>query len=156
SFIFVDVGGTNDWQVQNATGGFIANAFIESGGDGDGPELGCVGTCCPEGDQLFIYQLPTPTAARQSSFVSMIQMDTNYSAPLNSNSVSEIPHSLSIALIVRFNTEVYNADYNCSYVQCESGAHQAAISNENGYGQLLPDNAHRWTESNTMVVLNPA
>src|SRR5690606_37571786 len=128
------------WQVQNATGGFIANAFIESGGDGDGPELGCVGTGCPEGDQLFIYQLPTPTAGSQSSFVSMIQMDNNYSAPLNSNSESEIPNGLSNAQIVRFNTEVDNADYNCSYVQGESGALQAAISNDNGYGQLVPDN----------------
>ena len=149
SFVFTDIGGANDWQVTDAYGVVVGTVAIIAGGDTDGIELGTTG------DQLFIYQLPEPTLGNQGSFVCMIQMDNDLTVPVNTDDESQIPTGLAANTVVRFNTEVDNAKYDCSPVTGSATTLQTAITNDNGSGGLIADGSNNWAESNTYISLFP-
>ncbi len=152
TFVFRDIGSSpNFWIASDAFGVSTGIVVIQAGGDINGMELST------NGDQLFIYQLPTPTSGSQGTFVAMIQMSNFYFAPLDNDNESQIPNSgLSADDVVRFNTERDNAVYDCSPNLGLPATLQAAITNDNGSGGLKPDNNNNWTESDNFIVLLPA
>ena len=151
-FVFRDIGASpNFWQATDAYGVSTGVVVIQAGGDINGMELST------NGDQLFIYQLPTPTSGSQGSFVAMMQMSNFYFAPLDNDNESQIPNSgLTADDVVRFNTEVDNAIYDCSPNVGTATVLQVAISNDNGSGGLIADGMNNWQESNNYISLIPA
>ena len=156
SVIFTDIGGANDWQARDVYGIVIGTVVIQAGQDGDGMEFGTELSGNPTGDQLSIYQLPEPTAANQTSFVTMIQMDNSYMAPLDNNDESQMPTGLAANTVVRFNNEVDNAKYDCSPNTGSATTLRTAITNDNGAGGLIVDGSNNWDESNNYISLFPA
>jgi hypothetical protein len=163
TIIFEDVGGANDWTAMDVYGNTIGTvAILTSTGespnqDMDGIEFN-VGTSFPfpDGDQLFIYQSPEPNPANQSAFVTGIQMNGPWNTGNGDDYSSAKPSGLADNQVVRFNTEVDNAKYNCAVVTGSSSALQAAIENDNGGGTLISDASNNWVESNTYLNLFPA
>ncbi|MEO6130750.1 MAG: SdrD B-like domain-containing protein [Saprospiraceae bacterium] len=148
--IFSDLNGANDWQAKDANGNIVGTIVIQAGGDVDGMELGTAG------DQLFIYQLPEPTSGSQGTFISMIQMDNNFSNPLSSDDESELPAGLGPKNIIRFNTEYDDAKYDCTPNAGQPTGLRAAISNDDGLGGLITDATNNWAESQFFLSLTTA
>src|SRR5688572_19889690 len=118
---FFDVGGTNDWEARNSAGTIIGTTTIltatteSPSQDADGMELGL--GFDPDGDQLFIYQLPEPNPSDQSSFITAIHMNSfngAWNGDNDSDPNSEKPSALSNNQVVRFSAEYDNAKYDCS------------------------------------------
>jgi hypothetical protein len=125
--------------------------------DPTGPVLGCVGFGCPEGDQLFIYQLPEPNPGNQTGFVTGIHMNGGaWNGDNLSESNSQKPSGLANNEVVRFNTERDNAKYDCSPNVGAATVLQAAISNDNGSGGLIADASNNWDESDNFISVLPA
>ena len=159
SLVFEDVGGTNDWVAEDANGNSVGTVAILTSTtespiqDVDGIELN---GGFPDGDQLFIYQLPEPNPANQSGFVTGIHMNGGaWNGGNGDDQSSQKPSGLANNQVVRFNTEVDNAKYNCSIISGSGAEIQAAIENDNGIGGLISDNVNNWTESNAYINLFP-
>ena len=136
------------WVARDINGNIEGTITVESGSDANGPVLGTLG------DQLFIYQLPTPTAGNQGSFICMIQMNNDLFGGVDTDEESVIPSGLADDEVVRFNSESDNAEYNCNVIIGTPATLQAAITNANASGGLLLDNENNWTESNFYLTLN--
>src|SRR5690606_27088233 len=107
TIVFRAVGGNPAWQAADDHGDSVGTiAWVA--GDPAGPVLGT------DGDQLFIYQEPTPTVGNQTSFVTMIQMDNNLFGGVDQDSESQLPSGLALNQLVRFNQEYDAAKYDCS------------------------------------------
>lgn len=157
--IFTDTEDVNDWDNPvNQSGTVVGTVAILAGGDGDGMELGT------NGDQLFIYQNPIPTAGDQSNFITAINMDWVFSSGVwypwnpngtNSDDNSAKPNGLEENQVVVFaNTNEYdNAKYDCDPKMGTGDFLRSAITNENSAGLIKPDNANNWNESDNYLSL---
>ena len=111
----------------------------------------------PDGDQLFVYQLPEPNPGDQSGFVTGIHMNGGaWNGGNGDDYSSQKPSGLADNEVVRFNTEVDNAKYDCTPNLGDGGTLQAAITNDNGGGTLIADGSNNWQESNNYINLLPA
>ncbi|MEP6646617.1 MAG: SdrD B-like domain-containing protein [Saprospiraceae bacterium] len=136
------------WQARDINGSLIGTVATQAGGDANGMVLGTTG------DQLFIYQTPTPIASNQSSFVTCIHMDGAFTnATTDDNSAK--PTALANNQVVRFNTEVDDAKYDCSPNTGSGTFLQSVITNDNGSGVLLGDAVNNWIESDDYLALYP-
>ncbi len=163
AFLLQDIGASpNFWVASDAYG--VATGIVtiltstseSPSQDATGPVLGCVGFGCPEGDQLFIYQLPEPNPGDQSGFISGIHMNGGAWNGDNSNeSNSQKPSGLADNQVVRFNTERDNANYDCSPNVGDATTLQAAITNDNGSGGLVADGSNNWAENDNNINLAP-
>ena len=150
-FILERIGASpNFWQATDGSGVSTGIVTIQSGGDINGILLSAT-----NGDQLTIYQLPQPTAADQSSFVCMIQMNNNNPPPINNDEESEIPTGLSANTVVRFNNELDNAKYDCDPNTGDAATLRAAIDNDNGSGGVIADNSNNWQETDNPISVLP-
>jgi hypothetical protein len=157
SFLFTDVGGTNDWLATDAYGAVtgIVTILTSTGEspsqDPNGPDLSSA-----DGDQLFIYQLPEPSISNQTSFVTGIHMNGGaWNGDNGSDQNSQKPTSLADNQVVRFNTEVDNAKYDCTPNVGSSATLQAAIENDNGSGGLIFDFSNNWAEGDGFINPQP-
>jgi len=162
SFVFLDIGNTNDWAAYDAYGvatGIVAiliNTTESSNQDPDGIEFN-VSFFGDDGDQLFIYQTPEPNPGNQTGFVTGIHMNGGtWNGSNGDDYSSQKPSGLADNQVVRFNTEVDNVKYDCSPNVGAATVLQAAISNDNGSGGLITDASNNWQESNTYISLQPA
>ncbi len=161
--VFEDVGGANDWLARDIYGNTMGTVAIltstteSPAQDPDGVEFNVGGFPFPDGDQLFIYQLPEPNPGNQTAFVTGIHMNGGAWNGNNSDDYSSMqPTGLLNNQVVRFNTEVDNAKYDCSPNTASATTLQAAITNDNGSGGLVADGSNNWAESNTFIDLFPA
>lgn len=164
SFVFLDVGGANDWAAYDAYG--VATGIVTiltSTGESPSQDPNGIGLdvggfpSFPEGDQLFIYQTPEPTPADQTGFVTGIHMNGGaWNGDNNNDQNSQKPSGLADNQVVRFITEVDNAKYDCTPNVGTSSVLQAAISNDNTMGGLIADGSNNWDESNSYRALQPA
>ena len=165
TFILQDVGtAPNVWLATDEYGGptgivtILTSTTESTGQDPQGIEFNAVTFPSPaDGDQLFIYQLPEPNPGNQTAFVTGIHMNGGaWNASNADDYSSQQPTGLTNTQVVRFNTEVDNAKYDCSPVTGTSLALQAAIENDNGVGGLISDAANNWNESNNFQSLLPS
>jgi hypothetical protein len=163
SFVFTDVGGTNDWAATDAYGvatgivTILLNTTESSNQDPDGIEFNPpVFPSFQDGDQLFIYQLPEPNPSDQSGFVTGIHMNGGaWNGDNSEDWNSQKPTGLADNQVVRFNTEVDNAKYDCTPNLGDAATLQAAITNDNGSGGLITDVNNNWQENNNPISMNP-
>lgn len=163
TIVFEDVGGTNDWAAFDSYGVSMGTVTIltstteSPSQDPDGIEFNVGGAFpFPDGDQLFVYQLPEPSVSDQIGFVTGIHMNGGaWNANNADDYSSQKPSGLADNQVVRFNAEVDNAKYDCSPSTGTATALQAAIENDNGAGGLIADNTNNWQETNTYTDLFP-
>src|SRR5688500_11518522 len=160
TIVFEDIGCVNDWIAYDSYGITIGTVTIltatteSPSQDSDGIEFNVSGIT--DGDQLFIYQLPEPNPGNQTGFVSGIHMNGGaWNANNADDFSSQKPSGLADNQVVRFNTEVDNAKYDCSPSNGTASALQAAIENDNGAGGLITDISNNWAESTTRISLFP-
>ncbi|HEY3385499.1 MAG TPA: vWA domain-containing protein, partial [Saprospiraceae bacterium] len=164
TFILQDIGtapnvwvATDEYGVVTGIVTILINTTESTGQDPQGIELNAVIFPANDGDQLFIYQLPEPNPANQTGFVTGIHMNGGAWNSGNGDDYSSMqPTGLANNQVVRFNTEVDNAKYDCTPVTGTSSALQAAIENDNGVGGLILDGSNNWFENNSFQALLPA
>ena len=156
SIVFQDIGGANDWRAQDAYGvnmgivTILTSTTESPAQDADGIEFNAAGPT--DGDQLFIYQLPEPNPGNQTAFVTGIHMNGGAWNGNNNDDYSSMqPTGLANNQVVRFNSEVDNAKYDCSPNLGSAATIQAAITNDNGAGGLIADGSNNWQESNNYI-----
>ena len=160
SFYFLDVGGTNDWASFDAYGVttgivvILVNTTESLNQDPNG--MGLNTFAGSDGDQLFIYQSPEPNPGDQTGFVTGIHMNGGAWNGGNGDDLSsQKPSGLADNQVVRFNTEVDNAKYDCNPNIGAASVLQAAISNDNGSGGLILDGNNNWQENTNYIALQP-
>lgn len=159
SLYFLDIGGANDWAAYDEFGNAVGTTVIltstteSPAQDPDGLEFNTASGL--DGDQIFIYQSPEPNPGNQSSFVAGIHMNGGaWNANNGDDYSSQQPSGLPNNAIIRFNSEVDNAIYDCTPSSGSSAILQAAITNDNGAGGLIADNANNWAENNNWINLS--
>ena len=155
--IFTDSEDANDWDNPvNQSGTVVGTVVIVAGGDPDGMELGT------NGDQLFIYQNPIPTAGNQANFITAIHMDGLWANSATSDDNSARPNGLGENQVVAFelfanpNTERDNAKYDCDPRMGPGDVIRAAITNESTAGTLKPNASNNWDENDNYISLATA